>query len=523
MSSVRGFIGSRSKQLPTAALLVVILIVAGAIWTPGVIAAQVTATPGAMSCAQLLPAVQKNLSQQCNSLDRDQVCYGNPAITVQYQDDNAASSIPFTVPGNIAPVTAFKSITTAPLNLERGEWGLAVLKVQTNLPGTTAGQAVTFVLYGDTSLTNATVASGQATPPAATACTGTTTRQTFLRAAPGPNEQQIVLLPPNATANVTARLANSSWVQAEFQGQTGWLFTQVLNLSCDVSSLPVNDPNQPASLPGMSAFYFSTGVASQASCQDIPPGGLLVQSPKGQKVSFKVNGADITIGSTVIFRAQTNQQMVMSVLEGQGIVTVGNVRQVVNAGQGVTLPLGTPNAGQGQAIVPDFALGLTANGPPGPPRPMQASELFLSTVCNVGKAAGLTVPCTVAPPATARPRITFTPKPPQPPPAQVTPTQTKTAGPNCTFTVQRFAADQNPAPYDPKSTNYSQFCTTMRWDVEGVETVYFNGKGVAGHSSQYVCIQKPTTYTLTMNCGVDANNRPVSKSVSYTLNPGIVP
>ncbi len=512
MRSLRRPIGSSPERLSTAALLVVILIVVGAIWTPGVITAQVTATPAALSCAQLLPAVQKNLSQQCSSLDRDQVCYGNTAITVQYRDEDAASSFPFTVPGNIAPLSALKSITTAPLNLERGEWGLAVLKVQTNLPGTTAGQAVTFVLYGDTSLTNATVASG-ATGAAtvAPACTATTTRQTFLRTAPGPNEQQVVLLPPNATANVTARLANSSWVHAEYQGQTGWLFTQVLKLSCDVSSLPVNDPNQPASLPGMSAFYFSTGVGSQADCKDVPAGGLLVQSPKGQKVSFKVNGADITLGSTAIFRAQADRQMVMSVLEGQGIVTVGNVRQIVNAGQGVTLPLGTP--GTGQAAAPDFALGLMVNGPPSPPRPMQTSELFLPFVCNISKAAGLTVPCTVVPPATPRPRITFTPRPQQPGQPSPTPTQA-TTGANCTFTVQRFAADQNPAPYDPKSRG--QFCTTMRWDVEGVETVFFNGQGVIGHGSQFVCIQKPTTYTLTMNCGGQ------SKSVSYTLNPGNV-
>ncbi len=148
---------------------------------------------------------------------------------------------------------------------------------------------------------------------------------------------------------------------------------------------------------------------------------------------------------------------------------------------------------------------------------MQASELFLPSVCNIGKAAGLTVPCNVAPPATPRPRITFTPRPAQPPPPQITPTPTKatTTGPNCTFTVQRFAADQNPAPYNPKSRP-PQFCTTMRWDVEGVETVYFNGSGVPGHGSQNVCIQKPTTYTLTMNCGG------TSKSVSYTLNPATV-
>lgn len=39
-------------------------------------------------------------------------------------------------------------------------------------------------------------------------------------------------------------------------------------------------------------------------------------------------------------------------------------------------------------------------------------------------------------------------------------------------------------------------CTTLRWDVEGVQAVYLNGAGVGGHGSQQVCPCEPTTYTL---------------------------
>ncbi|GAB4450893.1 MAG: hypothetical protein Kow00120_21240 [Anaerolineae bacterium] len=39
-------------------------------------------------------------------------------------------------------------------------------------------------------------------------------------------------------------------------------------------------------------------------------------------------------------------------------------------------------------------------------------------------------------------------------------------------------------------------CTTIRWDVEGVSAVYFQGVGVGGHSSQLVCPGTTTTYTL---------------------------
>ena len=39
-------------------------------------------------------------------------------------------------------------------------------------------------------------------------------------------------------------------------------------------------------------------------------------------------------------------------------------------------------------------------------------------------------------------------------------------------------------------------CTTLRWDVEGVQAVYLNGTGVTGHGSQEVCPCEATTYTL---------------------------
>ncbi len=39
-------------------------------------------------------------------------------------------------------------------------------------------------------------------------------------------------------------------------------------------------------------------------------------------------------------------------------------------------------------------------------------------------------------------------------------------------------------------------CTTVRWDVEGVKAVYFEGMGVIGHSNAHVCPGATKTYTL---------------------------
>jgi hypothetical protein len=540
------YLSRQTKRSALTVLLVLFCLAAITIKGPGISAAQETATPAPMTCAQLLPAVEKNLTTGCSNLGSDSLCYGNPALTVAYQDQPGVMPMPFAQPGDILPLSAVKSITTGPLDLDRGEWGLAVLKVRANLPGTTAGQVVTFVMYGDTTITNATPLEIETPTPVPTvpACIATTTRATFLRGAPGPTERQIQLLQANTTATVIGRLANGLWVRAEHDGATGWLYVPVLRLSCDLNTLPVVNANEAGAaqtvgtLPGLSAFYFSTGIGGQAACRDIPPGGLLIQSPTGKKVTFQANGADITIGSSVVLRSRPNQMLWIGVLEGEARVVVlpppapllpGTPtmpvapvvmmpEQVIRAGQEVSIPLGGAN-------------GLQASGPASAPHfmlPDEVQGLDAATLCRLGKAASLTVPCAIVrPTATPRPRTavprppTATPRPrtavPRPPtatprPPAAAPSPTTVAGPVCTFTVQRFAADQNPVTFPPATTARLPACTTIRWDVEGVETVYFNGKGVVGHGSQQVCIFQATTYTLTLNCGGQ------TKTLSYTLN-----
>jgi serine/threonine protein kinase len=39
-------------------------------------------------------------------------------------------------------------------------------------------------------------------------------------------------------------------------------------------------------------------------------------------------------------------------------------------------------------------------------------------------------------------------------------------------------------------------CTTLRWDVDNVQAIYLDGRGVAGHGTQEVCPSSTQTYTL---------------------------
>lgn len=62
-------------------------------------------------------------------------------------------------------------------------------------------------------------------------------------------------------------------------------------------------------------------------------------------------------------------------------------------------------------------------------------------------------------------------------------------------------------------------CTVVRWDVQGVQAVFFNEQGVAGQGAQQVCPTQTTTYNLrvVMNDG-SQQNRQVTVAVNGSPN-----
>jgi hypothetical protein len=58
-------------------------------------------------------------------------------------------------------------------------------------------------------------------------------------------------------------------------------------------------------------------------------------------------------------------------------------------------------------------------------------------------------------------------------------------------------------------------CSTLSWNVDGVDKVFLNGAGVVGHGSQQVCGKRGATlnYTLSLQC-LDGSQ----KSAGLTVN-----
>jgi hypothetical protein len=417
-------------------LLFIAYVLTVTVWSPGVSSAVNEQTPEPANCARLLPTVEEHLAAGCRAMGRDEVCYGNRAIKVEYTD---SGQTPLAKEGDIAPLNKIKSLSAGPLNPDLGEWGVAVIKTQpSNLEGVAAGQVVTFIVYGNTTINGRTAPVGKTEDTSLSPCTATTNRVSVLRTNPGPNEAQLLLLRPGTQITLTGRNVGSQWLYTETQGQKGWLFGQSLKLDCDPSTLTVRDP-QIETLPNVNAFYFSTGIGARSSCKDIPPAGVFVQSPKGQKVTFRLNGADIIMGSTAVFSQNPGPPPTISVwvIEGEVSVVIRGVQYQIPAGTALTFPQGGAD-------------GLQLIGRPGALMPMAAADPsapgYVLTLCKVAEAAGLTVGgCIIAPVASQ----TRTPLPQEE--AACTTRTFLPGGRVCIPGQGIFACDRNGRCDDPKN------------------------------------------------------------------------
>ena len=411
---------------------------------------QATPTTSLASCQNLVDLAVVTVGQGCDGVNRNEACYGNRLVEVDLRPD---FDLAFNASGDRVQLVALNRLSTSPLDQETNDWGIAIIKAQANLPDALPGQNVTFLLFGDTTVDNPTT---------------------------------------------------------------------------DMQAVTINTR--------------ITGV----TCEGAPPSAVLLQSPEGTQVTMNINGADLTLASTLYLTATEDGFLTIATIEGVGIVTAHGVVRIVVPGSQVRLPLGTDDR-------------LTVIGPPGELEPFDFDAINLSplslldddvtipnpividdptpTATPTATATATAVPCTPRADWTARYvvqtgdtlsnlaqrlgvatgtlqaancivdpnlirvgealRVPFVP-PTNTPTVAVTedpnitdePTVEPTDTPTLTLTPTNpnLRADQN--PITPES------CTTIRWDVDNVQAVYFEGEPVPNHGSQEVCQYETHTYTL---------------------------
>lgn len=89
----------------------------------------------------------------------------------------------------------------------------------------------------------------------------------------------------------------------------------------------------------MQTITFSTGFGS-LTCGSVSLDGILVRLPAGTGITFTANNSELTLLGTAILTAKPNDEMTVSMLDGNGVVTVGEIEQPVAALNTVAVPLG---------------------------------------------------------------------------------------------------------------------------------------------------------------------------------------
>ncbi len=106
----------------------------------------------AAECPEVVQVALATIEDACSDTGRNQACYGN--ITLLAEPQPGLDQLPFDQKGDRVNLLDVKSLRLSAMDMASDTWGVALLKVQANLPDALPGQNVTFLMFGDVSLDN---------------------------------------------------------------------------------------------------------------------------------------------------------------------------------------------------------------------------------------------------------------------------------------------------------------------------------------------------------------------------------
>ncbi len=387
----------------------------------------------ALSCDDLVTTALNKANQVCSTLGRNQVCYGNNLIDAELQP-NATTT--FTKDGDIVSVNLIRKLTTAPLDTSKQVWGIAIMKIQANLPDTLPGQNVTFLLFGNAVLDNIT-----------------------------PQMQAVVLKTGVGGTTSCSNAPKSALLLQSPEGSQATMKINGASISLGSTAYITAEQNSELTI----ATIEGSAVVSSANTTRVVQPGAQVHLALGGSDGLQVSGPP---SQPEPFDLQAVGQAPLPLLERQ-VQVPPPIAPVVPTNTSVSVPV-VPTACVARAdwnfsytiqtgdtlfkVAQSFGLSVTDL--------QQGNCIVDANQIQVGQV--IRVPrqlATAIPQPTAQPTNTIAP----------------------TAINPNLRAD---------STQLKQGeCTTIHWDVTNVSQVYFQGQPV-NTNSQQVCPRVDTTYTL---------------------------
>lgn len=324
------------------------------------------------TCPEIVQTAWENVDRVCEGAGRNEACYGH--ILLDAQPQPGVERFEFDEEGNVVEVSDLRSLRLSTMDLLNGYWGVALLRIQANLPAAAIEDNVSLLLFGDVEIENT-----GGNMPTVEVINASNFDTINIRYSPSTSAAVLGALAQDEIMLATGRWTDS-WVRVELPDRAipGWVYAPLISaVDGDLDSLAEVEVTSTYYGP-MQAFYFESGT-NDAACPEAPNSGILIQTPEGvAEVTLLINEVDIQLGSTVYFQATSDTEMTVSTLEGHATVTVGDETQTAVAGTQVTIPM---------------ANGVAA-GPPSRPRPYDMDSLKGLPVTHIGRPVTITEPLT---------------------------------------------------------------------------------------------------------------------------------
>jgi len=275
-------------------------------------------------CPPFVADAIDRLGEVCANVERNFACYGNNLVLSTFQEEVEPGF--FSSESDVSPLVLVDTMETTALNAVDETWGVAVMKVQANVPGVIPGEAVTFVLMGDTTVENRVDPAEAVIPEPQTF---TLTDDTLARSVPAWNANPLGRLNDGATVLGDATALDGAWLRVNMEDRPAWIASEFVAEQDVLAGLP--EARLDAQSP-MQSFYFTTAIG-EPQCNDAPD-VLAVRSPDNIKVNISINGLDVELGSYMTLKNVDEDQFTMTLHNGDLQIPDANID--VDPGQTLT-------------------------------------------------------------------------------------------------------------------------------------------------------------------------------------------
>ncbi|MDQ7026386.1 MAG: SH3 domain-containing protein [Anaerolineae bacterium] len=287
------------------------------------------------------------VEQTCENIGRDEICYGNYNVNIVAQD--SAPDFSFTTPGDLTSLNFVRSLFLSAFDPGTEVWGIAQMRLLASINNGT--QDVTLLLFGDVTIESAI---------ALTTIMEVQVERYGVNIRNTPSSNAVILdsAASETILEAVGRLEDTSWLRVRVPDSdaVGWVLAELL--------MPVNEDEtfdilsvQDAVTPyygTMQAFYYTSG--SSPSCENMIADGLIIQTPAGNaRVNLLINEVSIELigssnGATAFITANAGDGMIVSMIDGTGVVEANGTSYYVISGTATTIlmsndmrPIGTPS------------------------------------------------------------------------------------------------------------------------------------------------------------------------------------